>query len=385
MIQWLLLVVGAALCTPLLVAQTSQSAEAKNPFLQEWNTPFGVPPFERIKEEHFVPAIKEGIAEQRREIDLIANSAKKPTFANTVEPLDASGELLDKVEAVFSNLMGAETNDQLQAIAREVSPLTSALRDDIMLNEKLFARVKTVWEQRYRSKLSPEQLRLVEETYKDFVRGGANLSPEKKQRLRQINEESSLLGLKFGDNMLKETNAYRLVIEKKEDLAGLPPNVIAAAADAAKAAKLEGKWVFTLQAPSIWPFLTYSTKRELREQILTAYAKRGDNGNDRDNKEVLTKIATLRAERARIMGYPDHAAFVLEERMAKKPDQVYAPAEQALGAGPFGCKEGSRRPAGHDQAGRRPVQAGGLGLALLCRKSQEGPVRPGRHRASPLL
>jgi len=322
--QWLLLVVGAALCTPLLVTQTSQAAEEKNPFFEEWKTPFGVPPFERIKEEHFVPAIKEGIAQQRREIDQIANSGKKPTFGNTVEALDASGELLDKVEAVFGNLTGAETNDQLQAIAREVAPLTSALRDDIMLNEKLFARVKAVWEQRRQAKLSPEQLRLVEETYKDFVRGGANLSPDKKQRLRQINEEMSLLGLKFGDNMLKETNAYRLVIEKKEDLDGLPANVVAAAADAAKAAKLEGKWVFTLQAPSIWPFLTYSTKRDLREQILTAYAKRGDNGNDRDNKEVLVKIATLRAERARIMDYPNHAAFVLEERMAKKPDEVYA-------------------------------------------------------------
>ncbi len=323
MVKWLLLFVGVASCAPLLAAQTSQAAAQNNPFFEEWKTPFGVPPFERIKEEHFVPAIKEGIAQQRREIDEIANSKKKPTFANTVEALDASGEQLDKVQAVFSNLMGAETNDQLQAIAREVSPMMSALRDDILLNEKLFARISEVWQQRLRSKLAPEQLRLVEETHKQFVRGGANLPAEKKQRLRKINEEMSLLSLKFGENMLKETNAYRLVIEKKEDLDGLPPNVVAAAADAAKAAKLEGKWVFTLQAPSIWPFLTYSKNRELRQQILTAYAQRGDNGNDRDNKEALVKIASLRAERAKIMGSPNHAAFVLEERMAKTPDQVY--------------------------------------------------------------
>ncbi len=300
---------------------TPTPAEA-NPLLALWDTPFGVPPFEQIKEEHYLPAFQQAIAATRRQIEAITGNTTPATFANTIEALDASGETLDRVDAVFDNLRSADTNEQLQEIARQVAPLTSALEDDILLDEKLFARIKAVWEQRDMLGLDAERHKLIEETYKRFVRGGANLSAEQKARLRAINEELALLGLQFGDNLLKETNAYRLVIEKQEDLAGLPGNVVAAAAEAAKEAGLEGKWVFTLHAPSIWPFLSYADNRELRRQIFTAYTMRGDNGNGQDNKPVLLRTAALRAERAGLLSYPSHAHFVLEERMAKTPEQV---------------------------------------------------------------
>lgn len=296
---------------------------ASNPLLAEWDTPFGVPPFDQIKEDDYLPAFQEAIGRTRREVEAIVQNSQPPTFANTIETLDASGELLDRVEGVFQNLRSAETNDRLQEIARQVAPLLSALRDDIRLNEPLFARVKAVWEGRATLSLNAEQLKLVEETYKDFVRGGANLAAEGKARLRAINEELSLLSLRFGDNLLKETNAYRLVLERKEDLAGLPESVVTAAAETAQKAGLEGKWVFTLQAPSIWPFLTYAENRDLRRQIFTAYIQRGDHGNAQDNKATLLRIAALRAERAKLLGYADHAHFILAEQMAKTPEQVY--------------------------------------------------------------
>jgi peptidyl-dipeptidase Dcp len=320
---WLVLWVVCGMMLKSGNGQDKPGAGGPNPFFEKWNTPFSVPPFSQVKEEHFLPAIKEGIAREKQEAESIASQAEPPTFSNTVEALNDAGELLDKVEAVFNNLSSAETNQKLQEIARQAAPLTSALRDDILLNEKLFARVKAVWEKRDTLPLNGEQKRLVEETYKSFVRGGANLGPEQKKRLRAINEELSVLSLMFSDNLLKETNDYKLVLEKKEDLAGLPENAVAAAAETAKAAGMAGKWVFTLQAPSIWPFLTYSENRELRRQILMAYASRCDSGNGQDNKAHLTRIATLRAEKAQLMGFLSHAHFVLEERMAKNPGGVY--------------------------------------------------------------
>ncbi|MDP2998590.1 MAG: M3 family metallopeptidase [Bryobacterales bacterium] len=310
------LVLLVVLAWPMLAADV-------NPFFQEWKTPFGVPPFDEIKDQHFLPAIQKGIEEQRREIKAIAGDPRAPTFANTIEALDNAGDLLEKVQSVFSNLTGAETNDRLQEISKQVAPLMAALHDDTFLDPRLFARVKAVWDQRGTLKLEADQSKLLEETHKTFVRGGANLDAEQKKRLRAINQELSVLGVRFGQNLLKETNAYRLVIDKKEDLSGLPPAVVAAAADAAKAAGQAGKWVFTLQAPSIWPFLSYSGNRELRRQILTAYTKRCDNGNEFDNKQVLYRIATLRAERSKLLGYPTYAHFALEERMAKEPAKVY--------------------------------------------------------------
>ncbi len=294
-----------------------------NPLLAEWTAPFGVPPFDGIKEQHYFPAFQKAIDLKRQEVDAIVKNSRPATFANTIEALDASGELLERVGGVFYSLKSAETNDQIQEIARQVAPLTSALDDDILLNEQLFARIRTIWEQRDTLGLDAQQRKLVEETYKDFVRGGAKLSAEQKTRLRAINEELSLLGLQFSDNLLKETNAYQLVIDKREDLTGLSENVIAAAAATAGEAGMQGKWVFTLQAPSIWPFLSYADNRELRRRLLTAYTKRSDQGNGQDNKAILVRMAGLRAERARLLGYPSYAHFALEDRMAKTPDQVY--------------------------------------------------------------
>ena len=332
------LIVFGLLFISVLGAQPAEGNQA-NPFFSHWDTPFQVPPFDKIKEQHFVPAYLEGIGRQRKEIEAIVKNPAPPMFANTIEALDASGEFFDRVDAVFGNLLSADTNDRLQQIAKDVAPLESAMRDDILLNEELFARVNAVWDQRDKLGLSAEQARLLEETRKFFVRGGARLSAEHKKRLRVINEELALLSLKFGDNLLKETNAYKLVIDKKEDLAGLPEGVVTAAAEAAKAAGQPGKWVFTLQAPSIWPFLTYADNRDLRRQILTAYVKRGDNGNEQDNKATLARIAMLRTEKAKLLGYPTHADYVLEERMAKTPADVYGllnqlwkPALQVAGA-----------------------------------------------------
>jgi peptidyl-dipeptidase Dcp len=299
-------------------------AGAANPLLQAWTTPFGVPPFGQIKPEHFLPAIQAGVNEQRKEIDAIANNPEAPTFANTIEAMENAGDLLARVSPVFSNMQSSNTNEQLQAINREVAPLLTALRDDIRLNPALFARVRTLWRARASLKLTPVQARLLDEQYKSFVRGGANLAPAQQERFRAINAELSALGIKFGDNLLHDTNSYRLVVEQDADLKGLPPSVVAAGADAAKAAGLAGRWAYTLQAPSIWPFLQYADNRDLRRQILEAYTARNDRGDQYDNKANVARQAALRAERAQLLGYRSHADFVLEENMAKTPDKVYA-------------------------------------------------------------
>jgi peptidyl-dipeptidase Dcp len=308
---------------PAALSGQQPPAGASNPLLQAWTTPFGVPPFGEIKPEHFLPAIRAGVDAQRKEIDAIANSPEPPTFANTIEAMENAGELLARVSPVFSNMQSSNTNEQLQAINREVAPLLTALRDDIRLNPALFARVRTLWQGRASLKLTPVQARLLDEQYKNFVRGGANLTPDQKDRFRAINAELSALGIRFGDNLLHDTNTYRLVVEKDADLKGLPPSIVAAGADAAKAAGLAGRWVYTLQAPSIWPFLQYADNRDLRRQILEAYTTRNDRGDQYDNKANVARQAALRAERAQLLGYKSHADFVLEENMAKTPDQVY--------------------------------------------------------------
>lgn len=303
--------------------QAGEITAEGNPFFSEWNTPFKTPPFEKIKEEHYLPAFKEGIKQHQEEIDGIVNNAKAPTFKNTIEAMEGSGALLRKVRNVFYNLTSADTNDELQKIAKEVAPLLSRHRDDINMNEKLFERVKAVYDEKEKLDLSVEQNMLLEKYYKDFVRGGANLDEEKKAKLREINKELSLLSLKFGENILKENNAFELVIEKEEDLAGLPQSVINGAAEAAKERGHEGKWVFTLHKPSMIPFLQYSEKRGLREKIFKAYINRGNNNNELDNKEIASRMAALRVEKANLLGYKTHAHFVLEQNMAKKPKNVY--------------------------------------------------------------
>jgi peptidyl-dipeptidase Dcp len=339
------LTVGHYLISILVIsssASTIRAGEASaepNPLLSAWETPFGVPPFAQIREEHFLPAMKKAMAEQLREIDAITAVNETATFANTIEALEKSGQSADRINNVFSNLSSAETNEKLQAIARELAPLQAAHRDAIVLNEPLFRRIAEVWSGRGELALTPEQQMLLEKTYKRFVRGGALLDNPKKERLRAINSELASLSVKFGDNLLKEMNDYRLVVERSEDLAGLPEPLILAAAETARKAGLDGKWVFTLHAPSMWPFLKSSEKRELRQELFTAYITRGDHNNSTDNKGTIARISSLRAERARLLDYPTWADFVLEETMAGTPDRVYAllnrlwPAAKSVAAG----------------------------------------------------
>jgi len=294
-----------------------------NPFFSEFATPFGVPPFDLIKPEHYMPAFDRGMAEQKKEVEVITSNAEPPTFANTFEALERSGALLNKVAGVFNNLTSSNTNEELQKIDKELAPKLAQHGDDIAMNAALFARVKAVYDQKDRPALSTEEARLLDETYKDFVRGGAGLPPDKQARLRQVNEELSVLAVQFGENVLKENNVFELVIESEADLAGLPPAVTAGAAEAAKERGKPGKWVFTLHKPSLIPFLQYSEKRDLREKMFKAYIGRGANGNELDNTALASKEAALRVERAGLLGYKTHADYVLEKNMAKTPQAVY--------------------------------------------------------------
>ncbi len=316
-------------CLGMLFASCSKPAEQKsaetalqNPFFEDWNTPFGVPPFDRIKEEHYMPAYKKAIEQHKVEIEAIINNSEPPSFENTIESLDLSGAFLTKVNNVFQNMTGANTNKEIQRIEREIAPLLAKHSDDINLNERLFQRIKSVYAQKNSLDLTPEKSMLLEKTYKGFVRGGANLSEEKKARFREINEELSLLSVKFAKNVLDETNAFAMVLEE-DDLAGLPQSVISAAAEAAEEKGHAGKWVISLNKPSFIPFLQYSEKRELREKVFKAFANLGNNNNAYDNKTTASRIAALGAERAQLLGYKNHAYFILEENMAKNPANVY--------------------------------------------------------------
>jgi peptidyl-dipeptidase Dcp len=311
-------------------AQTTKSGTISetNPLLANYDTPYQAPPFDRIENDHYKPAILEAIKINQKEIEAIANNPDKPTFENTIVAFENSGVLLNRITTTFSNLNSANTNDTLQALAKELAPELSKNSDNIYLNEKLFARVKKIWDTQKEYKLNTEQAKLLEKKYKAFVRSGANLTPNQKTRLRQINGELSVLSLKFGDNVLAENNAYELVIDTKEQLSGLPEEIIQAAADDAKESGKAGKWVFTLQNASVMPFLQFADNRELRKEIWTAYQKRGTNGNEHDNRINVAEITNLRAEKAILLGYKNHAAYVLEERMAKTPEAVYGLLDQ---------------------------------------------------------
>lgn len=301
----------------------SQDLNMNNPFFKQWNTPFQTPPFDEIKIEHYLPAFEEGIKLHKAEVDAIINNLDEPTFENTIEALEKSGKLLTNVSSVFYNLNSANTNDEMQHIAKTIAPMLTKHRDDINLNERLFERVKSIYNKKDKLNLSAEQLKVLNDYYSDFIRGGANLTEEQKEKFRKINEELSLLSVKFGENVLKETNAVALVIDNKEDLAGLPEGVIQSAFELGKIKGYEGKWVFTLQKPSFIPFLQYSEKRNLRGKIFKAYINRGNNNNEFDNKKILSRIATLRVQRANLLGYETHADFILEKNMAKNPETVY--------------------------------------------------------------
>ncbi len=319
----LLLLISVCLVLFAFSIQSEEKAKETNPFFSEFDTPFGVPPFDKIKEEHYLPAFREAMTQQNWKIEAIVNNPEQPTFKNTIEALENSQTLLRTVGNVFDVLNGSMTNEKMQEIAKEVAPLRSKHRDDIRLNERLFRRVKAVYDQKDRLSLTGEQNMLLDKYYKDFVRGGANLSKEDKAELREINQELSVLTERFGENVLKEDNRFEMIIDKKADLAGLPQSVISAAAEAAKERGHDGKWVFTLHKPSMIPFLQYSGKRDLREKIFKAYISRGNHNDELDNKDILSRMVILRVKRASLLGYKSHADYVLENNMAKEPENVY--------------------------------------------------------------
>jgi len=304
------------------VSCNTQTKDQGNPFYAEWKTPFGVPPFDQIRNEHYLPAIDSGIALARLQIAEITANAEAPTFANTVAQYDRAGELMSKVAYVFYSQTSANTNDTLEALQMEIAPKMSAFSDEVLLNAELFSRIKVVWENRSAEELNDEELFLLENMYKSFVRNGALLGPEDQEILKKLNQELSLLTVKFSQNVLEETNSFRLVIDDEADLKGLPESVIAGAADEAKSAGMEGKWVFTTRKPSMIPFLQYADNRDMRKKLYDAYLNRGNNGNENDNNKILADIVRIRAERAKLLGYRTHADIVLETRMAKTPENV---------------------------------------------------------------
>lgn len=301
---------------------TVSCADTQNPFFAEFDTPYGVPPFDKIKTEHYMPAFIEGMRQDSLEIEAIANNPEPPTFANTIEALEYSGAMLDRVSSVFFNLYSADTNDDMDTIAEKVSPLLSDHSDNITLNAALFKRIKAVYDKRDSLNLNHEQMRLLEKRYQSFVRSGANLSDEQKARLREINKELGLLDIKFGGNVLAETNAYQKWIDNEQDLDGLPQDVKNAAAEEAAAAGQPGKWLFTTQKSSFIPVLQYCTNRELRMELLIAYTMRGNNNNEYDNKSVINQTVRLRVEKAKMFGFDNPADMILETSMAKNSKNV---------------------------------------------------------------
>ncbi len=298
-------------------------AQANNPFLVPYTNKYGAPPFDQIKTEHYMPAFKEGIKQHQAEVTAIANNKNAATFSNTIEALEFSGVLLKKVSSVFFNLHSADTNDGLDKIANEITPILSEHNDNIYLNEKLFARVKKLYDNRAKLNLTTEQNRLLEKYHREFVRSGAALNAQQKAKLREINKELSMAELTFGQNVLDETNSYQKVVDNEADLAGLPESVRQAAAESAKEAGKPGKWLFSTHKASFIPVLQYSQNRELRKDLLMAYTTRANHDNDKDNKAVINKIIKLRTQKAQLLGFETSAAFVLDDTMAKTPQAVY--------------------------------------------------------------
>ncbi len=308
----------------ILFILLSTSLEAQeNPLLAFFDTPFHVPPFDKIKVDDYLPAFEAAIDEHNSEIEAIIVNEDRPAFKNTIAALDFSGERLTAIKHIFFNLKSAFTNDEMQKIAKKVSPMLSRHDDEIILNADLFARVKAVYDRCDQLDLTTEQKTVLDKIYKDFVRNGANLSADEKEKLKAINEEMTLATLQFGDNVLAETNDFQLIIDKKEDLAGLPQWLIDSAAEAAERAGKKDFWVFTLHKPSWIPFLQYSENRKLREKLYKAVMQRGDNNNKNDNKALINEIVNLRIQRAQLLGYETHADYVLERNMAQKPKAVY--------------------------------------------------------------
>jgi len=296
----------------------------KNPLLTDFTTPFGLPPFAEIKTSHYQPAFEKAMAHHLDEIDKLVNQNESATFANTMAPFFNSGALLQNVSAVFYSQVSACGSDEMLAVQAWADPMLAAHNDSILLNEKLFSRIKTVYENQQNEKLSPEDIYLLESSFRSFLRNGAGLDWEEKRKLTAINQELASLEASFMENLLKENRGFQMVIENEEDLAGLPSGVVAAAAEEADAAGRPGKWIFTTDKPSLLPFLTYAKNRELRRQIYQAYTNRGDRDNQNDNKEILARIINLRVEKARLLGYENYADYVLESKMAGRSSDVMA-------------------------------------------------------------
>lgn len=288
---------------------------------QKFTTKHDTAPFSQIKNEDYLPAFNEGIAKAKAEIDAIVNNTEEPTFENTIAAMSYSGEMLERVSGIFFNLHSAETNDEIQKIAQEVSPLLSEFGNDIRLNKELFERVKAVYNKKDSLNLTTEQETLLDKQYKSFSRNGANLPEDKKNKLREIDKELSKLSLQFGENVLKETHAFQLHITDEADLSGLPEGIIEAARETAVETDKDG-WVFTLDYPSYVPFMTYADNRKLRKKMAIAFGAKGFQKNEYDNQETVLQIVKLRHERANLLGYASHADFVLEERMAENPQKV---------------------------------------------------------------
>lgn len=307
-----------------LVLCSLMACNNQNPLLSEQNTPYGVPAFDKVKNEHYMPAFEAAIAQNKAEIEAIVSNPAEPTFENTIVALDRSGGLLEKVSGVFFNILDADGNDEMNKIAEKVTPMLSDLSDGILLNDSLFQRVKFVYDQREQLGLNAEQMRLVTETYKHFALNGANLSAEQKERLKEINSELGLLSLQFGNNVVAETNAYQLFITDENELKGLPESAKAAAKEEATAAGRPDAWLFTPKRTSFTPVLQYCENRELRRELLMAYTTRGNHDNEYDNKAVIVKTMKLRVEKAHLFGYDCPADYILADCMAKDAKTVDA-------------------------------------------------------------
>jgi len=305
----------------MTVYNLQNEVKETNPLLAEWNTPYQTPPFPEIKHEHFIPAIDAALKEAKDEVDVVIDSTDKPTFQNTIVALEVAGENLERIANVLYNLNSAETDDTIQAIAREVSPKLSEFSNYVSLNERLFGKVKEVYGQKENLNLTSEDLQLLEKKYIGFVRSGANLEGEDKKRYAEITTELSKLSLQFGENVLAETNAYQLLITDKNDLAGIPESECEEAAQAAKSKEKEG-WLFTLQGPSFVGFMKYADNQKLRETMYRAYTSRGFQQNDKNNEDVIRKTVNLKLEKAKLLGFKNHAEYVLAERMAENPKRV---------------------------------------------------------------
>lgn len=311
------------LLIPVSMMVSCQQVKDQNPFLMEWDTPFGTPPFHLIQDEHYIPAFEEAIKQNNVEIEAIVSNPDEPNFENTIVAYDKSGELMSKIGAVYGGLSSANTSDRMQEIARELTPKLTAHRNAIRFNQGLFDRIKVVFDKRESLNLDVEQMRVVEKIYNDFARNGAALPEEQRNELKKLNERMSMVSLHLNQNLLAENNGFKLILDNEADLIGLPSDVIAGAAQAAKGEGHEGKWLFDLSKPSWIPFLQFSERRDLREKIHTAYCMRGNNENDFDNKGLFVELMMLRKKMSEILGYENYAEYFISEQMAETPENVY--------------------------------------------------------------